>query len=291
MKVIFSRKGFDANHGGCPSPVFLDGSMFSLPIPLPTGATMYSEISADGRNMGSVVEALTGSGVTGAMRAHFDPDLDSAALPRRPGWLPAFGPGAGARTHLDNCGVGIGDLFLFYGWYRSVESDARGRARVSDQSRNLHVFFGYLQVGEILNVGSDGAATVASKPWLASHPHVVGNWSAKNRIYVASEQLRFPWSPVAEQFPGGGVFRRIAPGRILTHPGQVNRSLWRFPEVFAPDRGIASLSYHGNPKCWHPSKMPGFVALQSVSPGQEFVLDINDKGVLGEWLSDVFFAK
>ena len=33
MKVILSRKGFDSQYGGYPSPVLPDGRMISLPIP------------------------------------------------------------------------------------------------------------------------------------------------------------------------------------------------------------------------------------------------------------------
>ena len=32
-KLILSRKGFDSGSGGCPSPIFPDGTVFSLPIP------------------------------------------------------------------------------------------------------------------------------------------------------------------------------------------------------------------------------------------------------------------
>ena len=32
-KLIIGRKGFDAGSEGCPSPIFPDGTMFSLPIP------------------------------------------------------------------------------------------------------------------------------------------------------------------------------------------------------------------------------------------------------------------
>lgn len=291
MKVILSRKGFDSKYGGCPSPIFSDGSMASLPIPSPKGPTTYSEITATGRNLGTLVESLTSGKLKGSERAHFDPDLDSRAMKRLTGWLPAFGQVGGPRTHLDNCGVGVGDLFLFFGWYRRVDIDALGKARLADKSRNLHVIFGYLQVGEILNVGSDVAATVASKPWLASHPHVVGTWSEKNRIYVAAEQLIFPSLPADQSRSGGGVFGHIAESRILTQPGQGNRSLWRLPETFAPNRGITTLSCHQNPNRWIPSEMPGSVSLQSVSQGQEFVLNINDESILDGWLSEIFFPK
>ncbi|MCD6328671.1 hypothetical protein J7M28_14125, partial [bacterium] len=33
MRIIFSRKGFDAANGGVASPIFPDGSFCSLPIP------------------------------------------------------------------------------------------------------------------------------------------------------------------------------------------------------------------------------------------------------------------
>jgi hypothetical protein len=50
VKVIFSRKGFDAANGGCASPIFADGSLASLPIPSSRSPTRYSEIQASGRN-------------------------------------------------------------------------------------------------------------------------------------------------------------------------------------------------------------------------------------------------
>jgi len=34
MKIILSRKGFDSTYGGFPSPIFEDGRMISLPIPI-----------------------------------------------------------------------------------------------------------------------------------------------------------------------------------------------------------------------------------------------------------------
>ena len=32
-KLSLSRKGFDNSYGGCPSPIFPDGTIYSLPIP------------------------------------------------------------------------------------------------------------------------------------------------------------------------------------------------------------------------------------------------------------------
>ena len=36
MKVILSRKGFDSQYGGMPSPILPDGTLLSLPIPSKT---------------------------------------------------------------------------------------------------------------------------------------------------------------------------------------------------------------------------------------------------------------
>ena len=33
MKIILSRKGFGASYGGKLSPIFPDGTLYSLPIP------------------------------------------------------------------------------------------------------------------------------------------------------------------------------------------------------------------------------------------------------------------
>jgi hypothetical protein len=261
--------------------------MVSLPIPSSTGSVTYSQISVDGQNLGVIVDSMTGGKWTGAKRAHFDPDLDSSAMSRLPGWLPAFGQVGGPCTHLDNCGVEVGDLFLFFGWYRNVDVDMKGSYHVSRSAQNLHAIFGYLQVGEILNIGSDGAGAVALRPWLESHPHVVGTWSKSNRIYIASDQLISPLLG-NQKLPGGGVFRNISSNRTLTHPGQGNRSLWQLPEEFSPNHGIATLSCHGNIERWMPSSIAGRVSLQSVCQGQEFVLQANDDVILQKWLSGIF---
>ena len=36
MRVILSRKGFDSQYGGMPSPILPDGTLLSLPIPSKT---------------------------------------------------------------------------------------------------------------------------------------------------------------------------------------------------------------------------------------------------------------
>ena len=58
-------------------------------------------------------------------RVHLDPDIDRSADNRLPGWRPALGQTGAAQTHLEGQGVGPGDVFLFFGWFREVEAVSR----------------------------------------------------------------------------------------------------------------------------------------------------------------------
>ena len=101
MKVILSRKGFDSRSGGFPSPVFPDNSLVSLPIPATSSPLNYSKILFRGSDLGTLVNSLTAGKIKGENNTHFDPDLDfSAVSGRLPNWLPAFGAGQSAKTHL-----------------------------------------------------------------------------------------------------------------------------------------------------------------------------------------------
>ena len=44
MKIILSRKGFDAEAGGFASPILPDGTMVSLPIPDDSSVVKYDEL-------------------------------------------------------------------------------------------------------------------------------------------------------------------------------------------------------------------------------------------------------
>ena len=62
-KLILSRKGFDSTnrggeypYGGCPSPIFPDGSLYSLPIPSPGADVTFGDLNHGNINIGRVVE-------------------------------------------------------------------------------------------------------------------------------------------------------------------------------------------------------------------------------------------
>jgi hypothetical protein len=133
VKLILSRKGFDSANGGVPSPIFPNGSMYSIPIRQLGATKRYADLAKGdataGNDIGTVVEHLTRGRVRAGDLVHFDPDLEASALPRGQGWRPCFGQTGAARSHLMGAGVGPGDLFLFFGWFRRVLRGRDGRWR------------------------------------------------------------------------------------------------------------------------------------------------------------------
>ena len=83
MKLILSRKGFDSQSGGCPSPIFPDGTLYSLPIPDdqsdPTSKITYKDLWHGDTNIGEMVADLTGNRIGSKVRAHLDPDINHVA--------------------------------------------------------------------------------------------------------------------------------------------------------------------------------------------------------------------
>ena len=74
-KLILSRKGFDSGSGGCPSPIFPDGTMFSLPIPSADEET-FEDLQHGDINIAEVVTGITNGRMSRRGRVHLDPDLN-----------------------------------------------------------------------------------------------------------------------------------------------------------------------------------------------------------------------
>ncbi len=279
MKVIFSRKGFDSSSGGVPSAIFQDGTMVSLPIPDKASTTAYQDIAANQHaSTGRLVEDL--ARIPATHRAHLDPDLAPDALPRMRGWRPLFGQVGAAEKHLENNGVGQGDLFLFFGLFRRVET-IESKWKYVRGSRPIHVIFGWLQVAERIRVSQwPGDAA-----WALYHPHFHRDLHPTNVVYVASEQLAVPGLKSAA-LPGAGLFQRLTPKLQLTEPQRSRPSLWLLPEWFWPENRRSSLSFHADLGRWR--KRSGGVELSSVARGQEFVLDGYDYPEVFGWLADLF---
>jgi hypothetical protein len=272
MKVILSRKGFDSEYGGYPSPILPDGRMISLPIPLPDDYICYSEVFLNQtktyfdlmmelkpkiryKNIGSkksvwhLLEKST--------KCHLDPDIYPDAIHREEGWRPLFGQDEKAQKHLDKQRVAKEDVFLFFGWFRRTKW-LNGKLHFDRTDKGKHIIFGYFQIGDILPVNGTSAK------WMSYHPHIVQpRKNINNTIYMAKEFLS--WD---SGLPGAGTFL-FSDSLVLTKPGY-SRSKWQLPEYFKD----VAISYHDQ-NSWK----DGY--FQSSPIGQEFV--INDNWQVEEW--------
>jgi hypothetical protein len=266
VKIIFSRKGFDSAAGGCPSPI-IDGQPVSLPIPssMPT-PTRFGDLNGA---YGRLVFDLTRGRLTPDHWCHLDPDINSASLPRQTRWRGALGQTRAAQGHLANQGIQPGDLFVFWGLFRPVEHASRWRF----VGRPEHRVWGWLQIGEIINLGADGTHAVTGRPWLKDHPHTRAGWCAPNVLYVASEELTLGSRTLS--IPSSGVLRT---GYRLTAAG-ASPSTWLVPDWLNPRRDGSGMTYHPHPR-WG---LEGTV--RSAPRGQEFVAaPPNDRRAI-EWLT------
>lgn len=261
-RLIISRKGFDSGRGNglVPSPIFPDGTMFSLPIPVRNDLIAYRQLCHGEINIGDVVEGLTNCRITRHHGAHFDPDINHDAYkPRHADWRGLFGQIGGSQTTLERWGVGPGDLFLFFGWFRRVEYVA-GRWRYASDAPDVHVLWGWLSIGDVRKMMKDIEDDDPLIDWALHHPHM-GYDHPSNTLYIADDVL------------GAGVFPQFNERLQLTNPGNT-RSRWRLPRWFYPfDPGgeRPALGYHGRASRWHPEGDD--VLLATVGRGQEFVLD------------------
>jgi len=126
----------------------------------------------DGQSLGKVVHDLTRGRITPEMPAHLDPDLNAQSIPRLAGWKPLFGQAGAAERHLQNQGVGEGDVFLFYGWFRRVEARS-GVYHYVQGEPDLHVIYGWLAANRAAyprnTKGTNIIMDVLSSPLQAQH--------------------------------------------------------------------------------------------------------------------------
>ena len=202
MRIIFSRKGFDSSAGGGPSPI-VDGRPISLPIPAGKASrTIYGHLG-----LGDYV-AKASRGKLGAHdHCHHDPMFlgDGSC---------AFGQCGAAQTHLERQGVGIGDVFVFFGLFAEEET---GEAH--------HRIFGYLRVEELIPLSGEAPAEMVD----LAHPHALAMHGSNDVIWRGE----------------GRVANRASDALRLTVP-EGPPSLWQRPEWLR--RG--GLSYHDRADRW-----------------------------------------
>lgn len=285
MKIILSRKGFDSSLGKVASPILPSGRLCSLPIPAAEGqnAPRYQHILFDGCSLGKLVHDLTHGGISPGTPAHLDPDLNCASVPRLPGWRGVFGQAGAAEKHLQNQGVGAGDIFLFYGWFRQVEC-SNGRYRYVPGAPDLHVIFAWLQIEQRIPVAQRSRIPA----WACGHVHCRRPQPfALDSLYIATERLTLPALPgISLDQPGAGIFPRYHPMLCLTaQEPYESRRKWRLPSWMFPTAGRPALTYHADPRLWE--QRADYVLLKSAGRGQEFVLDCDDNPQAAGWLANL----
>lgn len=274
MKIILSRKGCDSGFGGMPGIILPDGRIIFVPIPGEDTETIrYGDIVID-QETGKLV-SLMGQ-VSPCMRlnekkfnidretkCHLDPDLSGEMYPRKEGWRGCFGQGGAAQTVLQKSNVGVGDLFLFFGWFNHTE-ERDGKLRFC-KGQGFHMIFGWMQIGQMIRAGRE-----AIPDWMSYHPHAGKSYmgSSNNCIYVGKEHLS--WE---DSICGYGVFPKFRKELVLSKEG-MSRSRWALPERF---RGL-SITYHSDA-----SWKDGY--FQSACRGQEFVFEENE-AVL-DWAKEI----
>ena len=276
-KLILSRKGFDSKAGGCPSPIFThDGTMVSLPIPVPQGQTRYRDLHHNGENMGDLVRDLSDGDYGRLAYAHLDPDVNrTIRLEREDGWRGLFGQlTPSASGHLLNHAVGIGDVFLFFGLFQWVEKE-RGRWRYVRDEPPFHVLWGWLQVGGV-HVRDDLADD--DFPWARRHPHMHEPPNQYNLLYFASRDLDLGRGRIAD---GSGVFGCYDDRLRLTRRGGT-ATQWRLPRWFHPGDDRTPLSNMGAAE-W--TLGDDGVYVQRTGYGQEFVLDLDEYPQGRRWVA------
>ena len=162
----------------------------------------------------------------------------------------AFGQTGTAQSHLANQGVGIGDVFLFFGLFSQP-----------DGSDPHHRIYGYLEVEDLTKLGRSPTPSDQPPGFRRRHPHTIGQWNANNTIYTG------PGDTAARDDPG---LRLSLPDGPVSH--------WAVPS-WLPDTG---LTYHGNPTRWESNGV-----LRTAARGQEFVADANGFPDAAWWLRSV----
>ena len=270
MKVILSRKGMDSENGGIPSPIIQSKhgywKFYSLPIPTVNSDIRYDELYLfDDMKASNFIEDL-GLKSRKYEFCHLDPDIRESYLNQRPiGWKRCFGQVKSAQTHLENNQIGIGDIFLFFGWFKKAEYKNGKFKYITDKDypNGFHAIYSFLQINEIYKPN-----TQKTPAWLNYHPHVKFKNETEfkndnNTIYVATEMINYP-----KHFnKNGSISFVFSEDLILTKKGQPNRTVWELPIELHPNSGV-KLSYNSSDRWGIENNR---ATLKSASKGQEFV--------------------
>jgi hypothetical protein len=260
MKVILSRKGFDSKYGGMPSPILPNDTLLSLPIPDANSRRTYKELLYNDQTYESIISQLKPTFCH--TTCHLDPDIRQCIL-NIPEWKPAFGQcGIPLRT-LNNKDIHEGDLFLFFGWFKQTE-EIRGKLNFVRNAPNLHIIFGYLQVGKMITNQDE----INKKyNW---HPHACMT-NINNCLFTPRHTLS--WDNVK---PAYGVFQNN--NKLILTKNGMSRSCWNSRNVFKKMSGQYKNAWRTDP---HHGEY-----FRAMDRGQEFIFD--DHKSVETWAQSLF---
>ena len=262
IKIIFSRKGLDSTAGGIPSPK-KGKNIQSLPIPYKINTlTSYEYLG-----FGKEISQLSKNKIKPSDTCHYDPNLETGQ----------FGQVGAAQTHLENNKVGIGDIFLFWGWFRETV-EFQNKISFSKTDPGHYRMFGWFQIGKIIKLGDDPSWYSKEKPNPNSHPHTIGKWKKNNTLYIAKKNLE---GFELKNFPGFGKFKATKMTNLSFNP-LVKKSKWICPQWLNPKHGGCGMSYHKNLSRWKEN------TVDIVGRGQEFVAKPKNDKECKKWLMSIF---
>lgn len=227
MKIILSRKGFDSKAGGVPNPILPDGTLLSLPIPAKIDNLTYHNLNYEGVTYSEILAQLKPKDLKiRDWNCHLDPDIRPEAHQNLPqNWIAGFGQINQSQSYLRNQNVGIGDLFLFFGWFKQTEGNLHdGTLRYVKGVPDQQILYGYLQIGELVSEQN----ILKEKYLWHPHAHVERAKQQTNMLYLPTDKLTFDQSK-----KGYGVFD-FSEERILTKKG-CSKAIWNEVGALLPD--------------------------------------------------------
>ncbi|WP_084276452.1 hypothetical protein [Nitratiruptor tergarcus] len=274
MKIIFSRKGFDSSHGGYASPIFPDGTLFSVPIPDKKTSISYKDLkfTYEGEPIQRILNDLTNKKIRSGkkhdcdyfsdkFKCHFDPMIFENDQFNGI----AFGQEGASASHLINQKVQEGDIFLFYGWFKEVEK-IDNKWQYKKDAKDLHVIWGYMEVGKVLHINNDNTNKILQiYPFLAKHPHIEITRKNPNIIFISKNFKRLKYN------------NYTLLSDIENYKG---RSYWKLPSFFNQPQAFTYVkNFIAN---------NDFVNIKAPYIGQEFVLDLDSTSEKGKILEYIF---
>lgn len=263
-KIILSRKGFDSTAGVIHSPI-IDGKFFSLPIPEGGSGLFYKDLKLFGNNM-DLFSLIRQLGAKQFSECHMDPNLNPTfyGLNEKDGWSPVFGQDEAALTHLlDTNKISVGDIFLFFGRFKHATIKSKKVEYL--KSKELHAIYGFMEIGEIINIGK--GLNDEQKGKFKNHPHV------KHQEYYHKNSTLF--IPAKKSIHGlnhtVGTFN-FHNELVLSDEGK-SLSNWQMPKPFWGKKFTYNLNVDKNGNVKSPGR------------GQEMVGEANKEII--EWIKQI----